>query len=150
MDARANKFWEGFSGEGKELLLSSMVLESYSDHCELFCEGDAADGVCMVLSGDVEVLIRIGTNEEILGHFLEGEFLGEVAVLDGGNRSTCARAHGPVTVGKIPKDLLMTVLLKEQAVVTLNIFQQMLSSQACLGAVEGPLIIWLRGRRPEE
>ncbi len=126
MDARANKFWEGFSGEGKELLLSAMVLESYPDRAELFSEGAPADGVCMVLNGDVEVLIRIGANEQILGHFVEGEFLGEVAVLDGGNRSTCARAHGPVTVGKIPKELLMTVLLKEPAAVTLNIFQQML------------------------
>jgi len=126
MDARANKFWEGFSPQGKELLLASMVLESYPDREGLFCEGDPADGVCMVLSGDVEVLIRIGSNEQILGHFGEGEFLGEVAVLDGGSRSTCARAHGPVTVGKIPKGLLMDVLLKEQASVTLHLFQQML------------------------
>jgi len=126
MDARANKFWEGFSPQGKELLLASMVLESYPDREELFCEGGTADGVCMVLSGDVEVLIRIGTNEQILGHFGEGEFLGEVAVLDGGSRSTCARAHGPVTVGKIPKGLLMEVLLREHASVSLHLFQQML------------------------
>jgi len=127
MDARANKFWEGFSSEGKERLLDSMVLESFPDRQILFEEGEPADGVCMVLSGDVEVLIRIGSNEQILGHFLEGEFLGEVAVLDGGCRSTCARAHGPVTIGKIPKELLMEVLLRESAAVTLHLFQQMLT-----------------------
>jgi signal transduction histidine kinase len=127
MDARANKFWEGFSSEGKDRLLATMVLESFPDRQDLFNEGDLADGVCMVLSGKVEVLIRVGSSEQILGNFDEGDFLGEVAVLDGGNRSTCARAHGPVTVGKIPKELLMEVLLKEPAAVTLNIFQQMLT-----------------------
>jgi len=31
MDAYDNKFWEGFSPEGKECLLRSMVLEGYPD-----------------------------------------------------------------------------------------------------------------------
>jgi len=127
MDARANKFWEGFSPAGMDVLLASMVLESYPDQGDLFKEGDTADGVCLVLSGDVEVLIRLGTNEQVLGRFKEGEFLGELAVLDGGTRSACARAHGPVTVGKIPKQLLLEVLLKERPAVTLHLFQQMLN-----------------------
>ena len=126
MDARDNKFWEGFSPDGKERLLAGIVLESYRDRECLFEEGDPGDGVCLVLRGDVEVLIRVGSNEQILGHFVEGEFLGEVAVLDGGNRSASARAHGPVTVGKIPKDLMIEVLLEQPASVSLHLFQQML------------------------
>ena len=81
----------------------------------------------MVLSGAVEVLRTVGSHEQILGRFSEGEFLGEVAVLDGGNRSSCARAHGPVTVGKIDKDLLLDTLLKESPAVSLHLFQQLLS-----------------------
>jgi len=127
MDAHANKFWEGFSPEGKERLLHSMALEGYPDRGFLFHEGDPADGVCMVLSGEVEVLRKVGSHEQILGRFVEGEFLGEVAVLDGGGRSSCARAHGPVTVGKIPKDLLLEALLKESPSVSLHLFQQLLS-----------------------
>src|SRR5471032_902549 len=122
MDAHANKFWEGFSFEGKECLLRNMVLEGYPDRGFLFHEGDPADGVCMVLSGAVEVLRKVGSHEQVLGRFEEGEFLGEVAVLDGGGRSTCARAHGPVTIGKVPKELLMEVLLKEPASVSLHLF----------------------------
>lgn len=127
MDARANKFWEGFSPAGKDTLLARMVLESYPDREDLFIEGDHADGVCLVLSGEVEVLIRLGANEQFLGRFKEGEFLGELSVLDGGTRSACARAHGPVSVGKIPKALLLEVLLREDASVTLHLFQQMLT-----------------------
>ena len=126
MDAHANKFWEGFSPQGKERLLASIVLESYPDREDLFKEGDLADGVCLVLSGRVEILKCIGTNEQILGHFEEGEFLGEVAILDGGTRSAGARAHGPVTIGKIPKDLMLEVLLLEPASVSLHLFQQLL------------------------
>jgi signal transduction histidine kinase len=119
MDARANKFWEGMSAAGTEKLLASMVLESYPDHEDLFHEGDPADGVSLVLSGHVEVLLRVGKQEQALGQFEAGDFLGEVAMLDGGPR-------GPVTVGKIPRDLLMVVLLQEPAAVTLRIFQQLL------------------------
>ena len=126
MEAHANKFWTGFSPEGRERLQATVVLESYLDHDYLFHENDEADCVCLVLSGDVEVLRQVGNREHILGHFIEGEFLGEVAAIDGGGRSACARAHGPVTVGKIPKELLMEVLLKEPASVTLGLFQQML------------------------
>jgi signal transduction histidine kinase len=127
MDAHANKFWEGFSPEGKERLLRSMMLEGYTDRSFLFHEGDPADGVCMVLSGEVEILRKVGGTEQLLGRFVEGEFLGEVAVLDGGARSSCARAHGPVTVGKIPKDLLLEVLLQESPSVSLHLFQQLLN-----------------------
>jgi len=81
----------------------------------------------MVLSGEVEVLRKVGSHEQIMGRFAEGEFLGEVAVLDEGPRSACARAHGPVTVGKIPKDLLLKALLEESPSVSLHLFQQLLS-----------------------
>jgi len=126
MDARGNKLWEGFSPKAKERLLASMTLESYLDRDFLFNEGDPADGVVLVLSGDVEVLRKIGSQEQILGHFVDGEFLGEVAVLDGGRRSACARAHGPVTLGKVPKELLMAELVQEPASVSLHLFQQLL------------------------
>jgi signal transduction histidine kinase len=126
METHANKFWANFSPEGRERLQATVVIESYLDHDYLFHEGDAADCVCLVLSGDVEVLRQVGNREHILGHFGEGEFLGEVAALDGGGRSACARAHGPVTVGKVPKELLMQVLLQEPSSVTLGLFQQML------------------------
>lgn len=127
MDAHANKFWDGFSPGGKERLLTSIVLESFPDRDVLFEEGDPADGVCLVLSGDVEILKKIGSHEQMLGRFVEGEFLGEVAVLDGGTRSTCARANGPVIVGKVPKDLLLEVLLQESPSVSLHLFQQLLT-----------------------
>ena len=126
MDTLSNTFWQGFSAEGYQRLQSMVTLESYHDHDFLFHEGDPADGVCLVLSGRVDVLRKVGNEEYVLGRINEGEFLGEVAVLDGGGRSACARAYGPVTIGKIPKDLLLEVLQREPSAVTLHLFQQML------------------------
>lgn len=127
MDAHSNRFFHGFSEEGRNRLLACLGLESYSDHTYLFHEGDPADGVCLVLTGDVEILRTSNNRETILAHFSEGEFLGELAVLDGGARSACARAHGPVTVARIPKGPLMEVLLQEPVTVTLGLFQQLLA-----------------------
>jgi signal transduction histidine kinase len=126
MDAHSNRFFHGFSEEGRNRLLACIGLESYSDRTYLFHEGEPADGVCLVLTGDVEVLRSANNRETILGHFSEGEFLGELAVLDDGARSACARAHGPVTVARIPKGPLMEVLLKEPVTLTLGLFQQLL------------------------
>ena len=126
MEAHANKLWEGFSPAGKERLLTSMQLEVYREHDSLFEEGDPADGVCLVLKGQVEIIRRLGMQEQLLATFGEGEFLGEIAVLDNGPRSACARAHGPVTIGKIPKAILLEVLLSEPSAVSLHLFQQLL------------------------
>ncbi len=104
-----------------------MARAVHPDRHYLFNEGDAADGVYLLIKGELEVLRTVGSHEQILKRFKEGEFVGEVAVLDGGKRSACARALGSVTVGKIPKDLLLEVLLLEPAAVSLGLFQKSLS-----------------------
>jgi signal transduction histidine kinase len=62
----------------------------------------------------------------VLGVFREDDYLGEVAVLDGQGRSASARARGAVSVGKIPKAVLLEVLNAEPATVVLQIFRQLL------------------------
>ena len=126
MDAHANRFLQEFSAEGRERLLSCAVFENYSDRNYLFHEGDLADGVCLVLSGDVEVLRSVGNREQIFASFSEGDFLGEIAVLDGGARTACARAHGSASIARIPKEPLLEVLRQEPAALTMRLFQQLL------------------------
>jgi signal transduction histidine kinase len=126
MDTHTNRFLEGFSLEGREKLLNSVILESYSDRNFLFHEGDLADGICLVLNGEIEVFRQLGNREQVLGIFREDDYLGEVAVLDGQGRSASARARGAVSVGKIPKAVLLEVLNAEPATVVLQIFRQLL------------------------
>jgi CRP-like cAMP-binding protein len=126
MDTHDNRFLEGFSAAGRERLSTSVILENYSDRNLLFQEGDPADGICLVLNGEVEIFRQLGNHEQLLAVFQENDFLGEVAVLDGQGRSAAARARGAVTIGKIPTAALMEVLESEKASVMLHIFRQLL------------------------
>jgi len=104
-----------------------MTREDYPDGDHLFHEGDPADGVCLVLEGEVEIVKAAGNRQEILGIFKPGDFLGEVAVLDGHGRSTDARARGKVGIGKIPSALLLEALDHEPVTLTLRLFRNLLN-----------------------
>jgi CRP/FNR family transcriptional regulator, cyclic AMP receptor protein len=57
----------------------------------LFRQDSAAEHVLRVVRGEVEVLREIGGASVVLGHVREGEWLGEMAVVE--NRSHSATAH---------------------------------------------------------
>jgi signal transduction histidine kinase len=127
MEASANRFLSGFSPSARECLVEQLVHEDYPDGGYLFQEGDPADGVCLVLEGEVEIVKQAGDGEQILGVFQPGDFLGEVAVLDGHGRSTGARARGAVSIARIPRDQLLEVLAMEPVSLTIGLFQQVLA-----------------------
>jgi signal transduction histidine kinase len=127
MDANQNRFLELFSPEGRLKVISHLIYQEVADGDYLFHEGDIAEGVCLVIAGKVEISKKAGEREEVLSTFEAGNFLGEVAVLDGEGRSTDARAKGPATVAWIPSADLLAVLMNEPVTVTLHLFQNVLS-----------------------
>jgi len=58
----------------------------------LFRQGDASDRVLMVRTGEIEVLREIGVTSVLLGHVRDGEWLGEMGVIENRSRSATARA----------------------------------------------------------
>ena len=60
----------------------------------LFRQGDASDRVLRVRSGDIEVLREVGAASVLLGHVRDGEWLGEMGVIEGRSRNATARAAG--------------------------------------------------------
>jgi CRP/FNR family transcriptional regulator, cyclic AMP receptor protein len=58
----------------------------------LFRQGDASDRVLLVKSGKLEVWRNVGTDSVLLGHVGSGEWVGEMGVIEGRNRSASARA----------------------------------------------------------
>ena len=127
MDVRANRFFEGFSPAGRERLVNRLVYQDLAAGEYLFHEGDIAEGVCLVLEGQVEILKRAGEHEQILSAFLANDFLGEVAVLDGQGRSTNARARTAASIAWIPTTDLLQVLISEPVTLTLHLFQNVLA-----------------------
>jgi CRP-like cAMP-binding protein len=67
----------------------------------LFRQGDASDHVVLVRSGQAEVLREVGDECILLGTAREGEFLGEMGVLDERPRSATVRAASALEVEPI-------------------------------------------------
>ena len=126
VDLSGNKFLDGFSPAGRAELEARALITDYPDGASIFREGEAADGVCLVMAGEVEIFKEAERRERVLGRFRAGEYLGEVAVLDGYGRSTSARATGEVTLAVIPRAPLLAALEREPLALTLRIFQQVL------------------------
>jgi signal transduction histidine kinase len=127
MDVRANRFLEAFSPGGRERLIGHLIYRDLAAGEYLFHEGDSAEGICLVLEGEVEIVKAAAGREQILTRIKGGDFLGEVAVLDGQGRSTDARAREAASIAWIPTASLLQVLITEPVTVTLHLFQNVLA-----------------------
>ena len=74
------------------------TLSQYKEGDFLFRQGDASDHVLRVRSGEIEILREVGATSVVLGHVRDGEWLGEMGVIEGRSRSATARA---VTDGEV-------------------------------------------------
>jgi CRP-like cAMP-binding protein len=70
----------------------------------LFRQGSIADAALLLEKGRVELSIMVHGAQAILEILGEGEFLGEMALLDGGPRSATARTLETCVVKVIPAD----------------------------------------------
>ncbi|HAF07407.1 MAG: cyclic nucleotide-binding domain-containing protein [bacterium] len=73
----------------------------------LFKQGDPPDEVYLVKSGKIEVFVNEGENKKRLNIVTEGEFLGEMAIIDGRPRSASAAALEDSTVIIIDRKTLL-------------------------------------------
>jgi CRP-like cAMP-binding protein len=69
---------------------------------EIFREGDAGDGVYLVVSGELEVSKRTGGGERSLARLGAGGVLGEMSLLTSEPRSASARVIAPAVVLRLP------------------------------------------------
>jgi signal transduction histidine kinase len=127
MDVHGHRFLETFTPAGRERLLACLIRQEHPDQFCLFHEGDPADGVYLILDGQVDIVRAAGAEEKILDCIQAGDYLGEVAVLDGFGRSTTARARGKIIVAKIPRASFLDILAAEPGAMTLGLFRQVLT-----------------------
>jgi signal transduction histidine kinase len=127
MDVRANRFLELFTPGGQERLIENLIYQELDAGQFLFREGDRAEGLCLLLEGQVESFTTYAGREETLALHNAGDYLGEVAVLDGQGRSASARARSRASVAWIPTTDFYDVLLSEPVGVTLKLFQHVLA-----------------------
>jgi signal transduction histidine kinase len=128
MDPSAHPFLDRFTPDARAQLLRCIIREDYPHGAFLFKQGDPADGLHLVLEGEVEIIRAAGTHEKILNVVQPGDYFGEVAVLDGHGRSTSARTRGATSIAKIPGPILLEVLATSPGAATLALFQHVLTT----------------------
>jgi CRP/FNR family transcriptional regulator, cyclic AMP receptor protein len=93
------------------------VLEPH-DRAEIFAQGDPADAVFAIVSGDGHV--RIGAVDRhskalMVEVFRAGQIFGEIGVMDGGVRTTAAVTEGKVRLVKIRAAAFLAALASDPA-----------------------------------
>lgn len=78
----------------------------------LFAEGDDGDYAGVVVSGEVEIWTTADGERQVLGRVVEGEALGELALLRDANRSASATALSDTRIRMISGEALMSEVEK--------------------------------------
>ncbi len=73
----------------------------------IFREGDPSDFVGSILSGEAEVLMKHGEDAVVIGVAREGEFIGEMGVIEGLPRNATLCAKGEMTLDLIDEDTFL-------------------------------------------
>ena len=103
--------------------LPRQTLEQLSDLCTnrqyakgeiLFVQGDAGDSLYGVIAGEVRISANSSDGQEMhLNVIRPGEVIGEIALLDGGERSATATATKASTLFRLPRDAFLRLLDSE-------------------------------------
>jgi CRP/FNR family cyclic AMP-dependent transcriptional regulator len=107
----------GMSQESLQAITRTLRARRFRRGEVLFHEGDPGDALFVVASGAVKV---VGPSEEgeeaILATLRRGDFLGELAVLDGAPRSASAVALEATEVLALPRDQFRALVASEPAI----------------------------------
>ena len=96
----------------------------YKDGDVIVRQGDLADCMYVVQSGEVEVVQATNGGEQRLAVLKSGDFFGEMAVFEKGTRSATVRAHGEARALKVDKKTLLR-RIKEDPLLAVNLLQTM-------------------------
>ncbi len=106
-----HSFFQFFEPAIAEAIASDARVVALSDQEILFSEGDMPDALYLVLEGSIEVLKNdTSGHPQSIAYIHANDFIGELAILDGGPRSATARAAGSASLVAISKEVIVTHL----------------------------------------
>jgi CRP-like cAMP-binding protein len=112
--SRVNLF-AGLSGLYLKRIQALGQVESYPINALIFAEGSAGDKVYLILSGKVRISRMVpGMGEEALAILKEGDYFGEMALIDDFPRSADARVHESCKLFIISKENLQDLLFVDR------------------------------------
>lgn len=95
-------------------LLSELDVVNLRSGDILFREGDPGEHLYVMVSGELEILMGPDTHDELVLNVLhEGEYLGEMSLIQpGGQRTTSARARGDAVLLSMSRDQFKDLLIR--------------------------------------
>jgi CRP-like cAMP-binding protein len=117
--------FKGYTSQGAQRLINSGEVKEHAPGELFFKEGDAANGVLLVLTGKLQVFVERKGRDWVLTDAGPGTILGELAVLCGIPRSASVRVVEPSTVLQWDSAAFRGLLLKD-AFLSERIFRQSL------------------------
>jgi CRP/FNR family cyclic AMP-dependent transcriptional regulator len=94
---RASPLLEGFTETGLGILAGACTVRSFPQGSLLFAEEMVSDSLLVIAEGRVSLSVRADAGEVPLGELDAGEWLGELSLIETGQRACTARALTPVT-----------------------------------------------------
>jgi phosphoserine phosphatase RsbU/P len=93
-------FFTDLPPEELDRLVAEMAIVNLNSGDVLFREGDPGEHLYVVVNGELEILMAPDTDDELILNILyEGEYLGEMSLIQpGGHRTASARARGNVVL----------------------------------------------------
>lgn len=111
-DLRQVPLFAGMTDTAVEAIAGLAVPADHADGTTLLVEGEPGESFLLILDGRVRVTRR-GTPVRELG---PGEFMGEIALVDGRPRTATATAAGPVRVLEIRRETFLALMERYPAV----------------------------------
>lgn len=124
MSSIQNQFLDCFTPNGVKELQKRIEECTYPDQTIVFLEGAAPDGVYLILKGKIRLTKDSDGHTVELAVLEEGNYFGELAVIDGAVRSAQAITLGEARLAKIPSDHVVAVLETEPSQTALLLFRR--------------------------
>ena len=107
--------FRGLSKANMDELMSWMKLIEYPLNRTIFREGYKADGMYLLLEGNVVVMKSTPKGSFGLDELEAPSFFGEISLLIDERRTTGIKALSPVRLGFLPKDLFLEKIQKDNS-----------------------------------
>jgi CRP/FNR family cyclic AMP-dependent transcriptional regulator len=109
--------FSGLDAQSRLAIAESLRTRRFRKGEVLFHEGDPGDSLFIIASGAVKVVVPSDQGDEaILATVRRGEFLGELALLDGAPRSASAIALEATETLTLPRDRFSALVAAEPAI----------------------------------